>query len=137
VTPHWSSGDPAIQLLLQPSSLAIQVYDLAEEWRALTGLPFVFACVAVQSRTRAYESRSLARDFRACQRRGLNQTGRTGGEAMLKLCGCRTQTLLSYLRENVNYEIGRRERSRVCAGYFELAYEYGSIPEIRPALAFS
>src|SRR5262249_33427561 len=41
-------GDPAMRLAAAAPSLDLTIYDLAEEWRAMTGLPCVFAVWAVR-----------------------------------------------------------------------------------------
>ena len=41
-------GDPAMRLEASARGLDLKIYDLAEEWRAMTGLPFVFAVWAAR-----------------------------------------------------------------------------------------
>ena len=43
-------GDPAMRLAASAERLSLTIYDLADEWRELTGLPFVFAVWATRPR---------------------------------------------------------------------------------------
>ncbi len=122
-------GDPALRLAASAEKLGLQVYDLAEEWRSLTGLPFVFAVWAVRADV-SYESRSLVRDFVLAKEEGLTKLEELAASYAENL-RLPHADLLNYLRENVNYELDE-ENIAGLRRYFELAYEYGSIPEIRP-----
>jgi chorismate dehydratase len=122
-------GDPAMRLAASAEQLGLQIYDLAEEWRALTGLPFVFAVWAVRS-SAAYEPRSLVRDFLIAKEEGLTKLEELAASYAETLQLPRAD-LLSYLRESVNYELDE-ENIAALRRYFELAFEYGSIPEICP-----
>lgn len=122
-------GDPALRLAASAARLGVQIYDLAEEWRTLTGLPFVFAVWAVQAGT-IDEPRALVRDFIAAKEEGLtklNELAASYAEA-LQLPNA---DLLNYLRESVNYELDE-ENIAGLRRYFELAYECNLIPESRP-----
>lgn len=122
-------GDPAMRLAALAPQLGLQIYDLAEEWREMTGLPFVFAVWA--ARAEMIENHEvIARDFLAAKREGmarLNQIATSYAED-LKLP---QQHLLAYLQDNVNYDLDP-ENIAGMQRYFALATECGFIPECQP-----
>ncbi|MGH9799694.1 MAG: menaquinone biosynthetic enzyme MqnA/MqnD family protein [Blastocatellia bacterium] len=122
-------GDPAMRLAAAAPRLGLRIYDLAEEWRLMTGLPFVFAVWAIRADT-ADEHEAIARDFLAAKREGLTRLDQIAAEyaAELKLP---QQDLLSYLQRNVNYDLDA-ENIAGMQHYFDLAAESGLIPERRP-----
>jgi chorismate dehydratase len=122
-------GDPALRLAASAEQFGLQVYDLAEEWRALTGLPFVFAVWAV-SADLTDESRSLVCDFALAKGEGLTKLEELAASYAETLQLPRAD-LLNYLRENVNYELDE-ENIAGMRRYFELAHEHGAIPAMRP-----
>ncbi len=120
-------GDPAIRLAASADQLGVRIYDLAEEWRAMTGLPFVFAVWAVRQEFCKNQTR-LSGDFLAAKLEGLQKLEQIAEQYSAQL-GFPSNDLLAYLRENVNYDLD----SDNIAGlrqYFELAHEYGLIPAV-------
>lgn len=122
-------GDPALRLAASAEQFGFQIYDLAEEWQALTGLPFVFAVWAVRADA-SYESHSLGRDFVLAKEEGLTKLEELAASYAETLRLPRAD-LLNYLRENVNYELDE-ENIAGLRRYFELAYKYDAITEVRP-----
>lgn len=122
-------GDPALRLAASAEQLGVQIYDLADEWRALTGLPFVFAVWAIRADA-VCEPRSLACDFIAAKEEGLTKLEELATSYAATLQLPRAE-MLDYLRASVNYELDE-ENIAGLRRYFELAYESGLIPEIRP-----
>jgi chorismate dehydratase len=122
-------GDPALRLAASAEQLGVQIYDLADEWRALTGLPFVFAVWAIRAGA-VCAPRSLVHDFIAAKEEGLTKLEELATSYAATLQLPRTE-MLDYLRESVNYELDE-ENIAGLRQYFELAYESDLIPEIRP-----
>ena len=125
-------GDPA--MLIDRSSL--HVYDLAEEWRKHTDLPFVFAFWAIRADSAAWpDSPSGNRseddriDFNAAKVEGMahaEQLAEIYGERL----GLASSDLFSYLTENITYDLdeGCLRGLRL---YYELAYQCALIAEPR------
>jgi chorismate dehydratase len=123
-------GDPA--MLIDRSSL--HVYDLAEEWRKHTGLPFVFAFWAVRSDSAAWVENQSAHprdkiDFLAAKREGVRHTGDLAGIYSAKL-GLARGELISYLTENISYDLDDESIGGLKL-YYKLARECGLIEEAR------
>jgi len=123
-------GDPAMRMAASAEKLGVKIYDLAEEWRTMTGLPFVFAVWAVREDV-CEGSSSLAstivRDFLAAKQEGLKKLEEiaAGYAVDLKLP---QDDLLSYLRHSVNYDLDE-ENIAGMQRYFDLAGELGLIAE--------
>lgn len=122
-------GDPAIRLAASASQLGVKVYDLAEEWRSMTGLPFVFAVWAVREGVGA--NQSLIHDFLGAKQDGLSRLEQIAAEYSDEL-RLPQSDLLDYLRNNVNYDLDA-ENIAGMNRYFDLASECGLIPSARPA----
>ncbi|QQS45768.1 MAG: menaquinone biosynthesis protein [Acidobacteriota bacterium] len=121
-------GDPAFRIVGAADRLGITIYDLAEEWRGLTGLPFVFAVWAV--RTEAIrDAVELTADFQSAAREGIDRLGDLAGEYARQL-GMDRDDLLGYLRENVNYDLDEANIAGL-EQYFRFAHEDGLIDELR------
>jgi chorismate dehydratase len=101
-------GDPALVAMREG---ALPSVDLADEWIALTGKPFVFAAWVVR--------RSLARERGIELANALRDAARAGGQSIDDLAGefsaahpCygfERAFLARYLRENICHEMGPRE----------------------------
>jgi chorismate dehydratase len=122
-------GDPAMRLEAAAQKLGLRVYDLAEEWRAMTGLPLVFAVWAVREET-VGEAPNLARDFLAAKREGLDHLEQIASHYASELGRPRSE-LLGYLRDNVNYDLDEENVAGMKL-YFDLACECGLIPQVQP-----
>lgn len=88
-------GDPALQI---PRS-RYSVLDLAAEWRALTGHPFVFAVWAVRA---DLEFPDLSFYFKSSLRYGLSSMDILTREAAAEL-GLEVGEVRAYLAENLHY----------------------------------
>lgn len=117
-------GDPA--MLIDRSNL--HVYDLAEEWRKQTALPFVFAFWAVRSDSTAWAS-GHGVDFIAAKREGVAHAQELADIYSAAL-GLPREELISYLTLNINYDLDE-ECLRGLKLYYELAQECGLIEEAR------
>lgn len=122
-------GDPAFRLEARAAEMGLCVHDLAAEWRAMTGLPFVFAVWAV--REDALEDfRRVRLDFTTAKREGLERAAEIAAEYVPEI-GLPHAELFGYLRENVNYDLDE-ENLEGLKLYFRLARECGLIDEERP-----
>ena len=120
-------GDPA--LFLEHDRLGVDKIDLGEQWKTLTGLPFVWAFWAGRRdalRPEAVTALVAARD---------NGVARSD-EVAAAYCGPeRAQRGQSYLRENIQYTLGEREESGLVK-YYELAQRAGVVNALVPPLFY-
>ena len=119
-------GDPA--MLIDRTKL--RVYDMAEEWRKHTGLPFVFAFWAVRQDSKIGIGEV---DFAAAKREGL-ANAETLATMYSESLGLPYDELLTYMRENISYDLDD-ESLRGLNLYYEMAAECGLIEQARE-LAF-
>jgi chorismate dehydratase len=118
-------GDPA--MLIDRTSL--HVYDLAEEWRKHTALPFVFAFWAIRENSTAWHvgtdspdgPQDVRIDFESAKREGLAHADQLA-EIYSKRLGLPSSDLFSYLTENISYDLDE-ECLRGLKLYYELAYQ--------------
>lgn len=126
-------GDPAMQLAASPLGRELYIYDLAGEWRALTGLPFVFAVWAVRADAVAGRpdlARQLHNDFLVAKHEGLTQLESLAAQYADEL-GLPVADLLIYLRESVNYDLDA-ENIAGMDRYFALAARHRLIAQALP-----
>lgn len=120
-------GDPALQLSRRDLPHAFR-YDLASEWQALFGEPFVFAVWAgpreLLSRTPELTTR-LAHSLAF----GLSQLDRIASEASREL-SLPVDELLDYFHHALHYHMGEAEQ-RALARFHRLAARWGLIPEAK------
>ncbi len=112
-------GDPALTF----EGGALKVYDLASEWKKLTGLPFVFAVWA------GHEDAGLGRfgeDFEASRDYGLQHLDDIAREYAPKL-GLAREAVKVYLKENIDYSLDE-ENLKGLQLFYRLAHEIGIIP---------
>jgi chorismate dehydratase len=126
-------GDPA----LVANATGLHAYDLAELWRAKTGLPFVFAVWTVRKAALA-EMRpglDLGGIFRRSRDHGLRPESVA---AIAREWSRRLQLseadVSSYLQENIHYNLDAECRKGLSL-YFKLAAECGVIERV-PELEF-
>ena len=120
-------GDAAMRTARQ----GLFVLDLAEEWHAWTGLPFVFALWLV--RPEAPEPPvpgGVAPFFRQSLDIGLAQLPAIIDEARRSIGWTRTE-LHEYLTENISYTLGEAECTSLGL-FYEKAVKHGFAPEVLP-----
>ncbi|MFY9555600.1 MAG: menaquinone biosynthesis protein [Blastocatellia bacterium] len=126
-------GDPA--MLIDRS--ALHVYDLAEEWKKHTGLPFVFAFWAVRGNSVSWRApgkvESELIDFAAAKAEGVSHAHELADIYAAHL-GLPREDLYSYLTENISYDLDGESLEGLKL-YYELASECGLIGKVN-ALAF-
>lgn len=149
MSPSYSSSPPAIEEMLRTNDAAliigdpamlinrsgVEVYDLAEEWRKHTGLPFVFAFWAVRSDSKALDGGiggSDGVDFLAAKREGLEHVGELA-DLYAERLGLEQEDLLKYLTESIHYDLDA-ESLRGLELYYDLASQSGLIDKPRPVV---
>jgi predicted solute-binding protein len=98
-------GDAALEI--DPVAAAVEKLDLGEAWRALTGLPFVFAAWAGRPGALGpahLQALADARDRGLAAVDDIALTTAAGDEA-------HAGTIRAYLRHNLRYQFGDRERA--------------------------
>lgn len=122
-------GDPAFAI--DAAARGVRKIDLGAEWKAMTGLPFVYAMWT--GRTGAAtpaECRALAQ----ARDRGiahLAEIARSVGDGDPAL----ERRSLVYLRDNLKYGLGDGEAAGL-RRFHELAAEVGVVPGVRPLTFF-
>ena len=128
-------GDPAITVELNN----YHVYDLAQEWRKFTGLPFVFALWAVNNHwsDNAIDKNylDLAKLFVEAKKEGINNLNNIVKEYSYNL-NISPASLLDYLTSNVNYDLDKENLAGL-EYFYKLAAELGLILENRPIKFFT
>ncbi|HEX5473120.1 MAG TPA: menaquinone biosynthesis protein [Vicinamibacterales bacterium] len=111
-------GDPA--LFLDAAARGLTKIDLGEAWTGFTGLPFVWAVWAGRPDVLSAEG---VRVLQAAPARGVAAAARLAAD----WCGPeRADAGARYLRENIKYGLGTRERAGL-ERYYELAAKHGLI----------
>lgn len=118
-------GDPA--LAIDPAALGVRKYDLGDEWKALTGLPFVYAVWAGRP---GVASRVHCQALNEARDRGLANLDviarlEGGGDA------AREVRVRRYLSDNVKYGLGEAERAGL-SQFHRLVVEVGAMPALQP-----
>jgi|CXWL01.1.fsa_nt_gi chorismate dehydratase len=116
-------GDPALAVDRQ----RYQIYDLAAEWRALTGLPAVFAAWAVGP---GVAPQALGALFEESLAAGLAAIDRIGTEAADEL-ELPAGEVHAYLTQYLSYRLGELELQAL-AEYWRRAHRLGLIDAPRP-----
>jgi chorismate dehydratase len=122
-------GDPAMRLAAEAPNLDLMIYDLAEEWRAMTGLPCVFAVWAAREEV-GDKASGIVEDLIGARREGVDHIDSIAAQYAAEL-ELPLSDLLDYLSHNVNYDLDD-ENLLGMAAYFDLAHEYGLLPQPRP-----
>ncbi len=140
-------GDPALRLALKvephaerdragvqqcsgksvgfPGIPTLYLYDIVEEWCALSGLPAVLAVWAARPEVATPE---VVRDFQESLAQGLLQLDAISAEASKEM-GLPAEDLRRYFSENIDYGLDE-ENLRGLRLYFNLAGELGLIPGV-------
>ncbi|HEU4401703.1 MAG TPA: menaquinone biosynthesis protein [Candidatus Polarisedimenticolia bacterium] len=103
------------------------VIDLAAEWFAITGLPFVFALWAVRAGTTLPDG---VGPFLESRRLGIAEIPTIARQAATRL-GIAAESIESYLRSNIHFHLGTEE-ARGLDLFFRQSRELGLIDTIRP-----
>ncbi len=140
-------GDPALRVAIDFEALALDgpsgaagkarvpvagietlyVYDVAHQWREMTGLPCVLAVWVARLGT---VTADVVADFLASKEYGMARIPEIAEDAARKL-KLPAKSLESYLRDNVNFSLDEEN----CAGlelYYRRCAEAGLIPRAKP-----
>ena len=118
-------GDPAFAI--DPAARWVRKIDLGAEWKAMTGLPFVYAMwVGRPGAVTAPQCRALV----AARDRGLLHLADIAREVGDGDATVERRSLV-YLRDNLKYELGPNEAAGLRT-FHELAVDVGVMPALRP-----
>jgi len=126
-------GDPALFALeerenrFERSREDLVYHDLAEEWRILTGLPFVSAVWAAAPDSSFDET--IANDFIQSRIHGLENIDALVAEWSARL-PIPEQTIRAYLTTNIHYVLDE-ECIEGMRDFFRMAAELGILPEYK------
>lgn len=118
-------GDPALEI--DAEKCGVEKIDLGSEWKALTGLPFVYAMWS--GREGAVSATHVA-ELQAARDRGVTAIP----EIARRFVGDdqrRVRMVEQYLRDNLKYPLSEREVAGL-RRFHELAAEQGLVPGLRP-----
>jgi chorismate dehydratase len=116
-------GDPA----LATDFPGLDVHDLAELWKAMTGLPFVFAFWAVR---REAASEQVVRAFQNSAAYALAHLEEMVQEESART-GLDPELVRTYLTENIEFTLGERSLKGLRL-FYSLAEELGLISHAKP-----
>lgn len=120
-------GDPA----MRASKAGLITLDLAEEWHAWTGLPFVFALWTVREDAPELPvPGGVGPFFHRSLESGQEHLGAIVDEAW-RTIGWTKLELREYLTQNISYHLGESERESLGL-FYEKALRQGFAPEARP-----
>jgi chorismate dehydratase len=117
-------GDPAMTF----DRTGLYVYDLAQEWRTFTGLPFVFAVWAVEES--AVDKTCSAVDFAAARDEGLHHKAELAAKYS-QMLNLPKSDLVDYLTNNICYTLDEENLAGL-RRYYELAAKYELIETAQP-----
>ena len=129
-------GDPALMALeeranrFERTGEELVYHDLAEEWKMLTGLPFVSAVWAAAPGTTAWGGvldESIDQDFIRSRDHGLQNIDAMVAQWSRQL-PLSEGTIRSYLTTNIHYALDE-ECIEGMRGFFKMAAELGVLPE--------
>jgi len=118
-------GDPAFDV--DPATERVDKIDLGNEWKAMTGLPFVYAMWVGRP---GAASPAQCRALQQARDRGvghLREIARDVGAGDPEL----ERRSLEYLRDNLKYSLGDREAAGL-RRFHELAADLGLVPALHP-----
>jgi len=112
---------------IAPPSQRLFVFDMVEQWRAMTGLP---AVLAVWAARKGVATPEVVADFHASRDFGLSHIAEISSDAAVEL-KLPADRLASYLRDNIDFSLDEENR-RGLELYFSHAAKLGLIPEAKP-----
>ena len=130
-------GDPALLALEERANREertgekLVYHDLAAEWRALTGLPFVSAVWGATVSNAELDR--VAEDFIRSRDHGLAHIDTLVDEWSIRI-PVPAETIRTYLSSNIHYTLDD-ECIEGMRGFFRMAAEAGVLPHYEPAVA--
>ena len=122
-------GDPAFEI--DPFKHGLAKIDLGAEWKALTGLPFVYAMWVGRPGAASPEQCRALQEARDAGVANLPQIAKQVARGSARL----EQRVLTYLRDNLRYGLGDAEQAGL-RRFHELAAEIGVVPGLEPLRFF-
>jgi len=119
-------GDPALTV----DRARYVCYDLAEEWKRLTGHPFVFAFWAVRASALLETDVDLAKIFQQSRDHGLANVGTLAREWAPRV-GISEQAVRTYLTESIDYSLDDENLAGLEL-FLKYAVECGVLPGLKP-----
>jgi len=119
-------GDPALTV----DRTRYVCYDLAEEWKRLTGLPFVFAFWAVRADALQETDLDLTKIFQQSRDHGLANVGTLAREWAPRV-GISEQSVRTYLTESIDYSLDDHNIAGLEL-FFKYAAECGVLAATKP-----
>lgn len=104
----------------------VEVWDLGERWCQWTKLPFVFAMWVARPGTDPVEAAAV---LSAARDRGVEHLEEIAAQAASAL-GIGTELATRYLRDNLHFALGKRERDGLMR-FYQLCVEHGLAPHDR------
>jgi chorismate dehydratase len=129
-------GDPALMALeeranrFERTGEELVYHDLAEEWRTMTGLPFVSAVWGIASSATTWgglSEENIDKDFTRSRNHGLENIDALV-EHWSRQLPLSDGTIRSYLTTNIHYALDE-ECIEGMRGFFRMAAETGVLPE--------
>jgi len=118
-------GDPALTV----DRTRYVCYDLAEEWKRLTGHPFVFAFWAARAGALQEPELDLVRIFQQSRDHGLANVDVLAREWAPRV-GISESAVRTYLTENIDYSLDEENLAGL-ALFFKYAVECGVLPGMK------
>jgi chorismate dehydratase len=118
-------GDPALTV----DRTRYICYDLAEEWKRLTGDPFVFAFWAVRAEALSETDLDLIKIFQQSRDHGLANV-ETLARTWAPRVGISESAVRTYLTDNIDYSLGEENLAGLEL-FFEYAVECGMLPGLK------
>jgi chorismate dehydratase len=118
-------GDPALTV----DRARYVCYDLAEEWKRLTGLPFVFAVWAVRASALSETVLDLTKIFQQSRDHGLANVDTIAREWAPRV-DIGEQSVRTYLTENIDYSLDDENLAGLEL-FFRYAVECGVLAAVR------
>jgi len=122
-------GDKVVNASPDPAAYPHQL-DLGEQWKLLTGLPFVFAMWMIRADRAAAEGASIGRLLADARRAGAAMTGELLDRHAVEK-GWPRDLARRYFTEYLRYEVTPAARQGL-ARFFELADMHALLPARRP-----
>jgi chorismate dehydratase len=119
----WNAAKAGIA----PPAVKLFVFDMVEQWRAMTGHPAVLAVWAARKGVAGSE---VVADFHASRNFGMSRIAEICAEAAREL-ELPADKLESYLRDNIDFSLDEENR-RGLELYFAHAARLGLIPQAKP-----
>jgi len=109
--------------------IALRIYDVVEQWRAMTSAP---AVLAVWAARKEVATPGLVQDFQDSLAFGLRHLDAIASEAALEL-QLPAGALRRYLAENIDYRLEKEHRDALLL-FFERAAKLGRIESVKPVV---